>query len=76
MIMRVGFVLGVGDGGVEREHLREVSISGREVFDAMVKEKVVIGRTWPSWPTFVRVSIGTKEEMEKFKVAFGKVMNV
>ncbi len=49
---------------------------GHEVFEAMVKEKVVIGRTWPSWPTYVRVSIGTKDEMEKFKVAFGKVMNV
>lgn len=49
---------------------------GKDVFDAMVKEKVVIGRTWPSWPTHVRVSIGTKEEMEKFKTAFAKVMNV
>jgi histidinol-phosphate aminotransferase len=49
---------------------------GREVFEAMLAEKVVIGRTWPSWPTYVRVSIGTREEMEKFKVAFAKVMGV
>ena len=49
---------------------------GREVFEALLNEKIVIGRTWPSWPTHVRVSIGTKEEMEKFKVAFAKVMNV
>jgi histidinol-phosphate aminotransferase len=49
---------------------------GRDVFDAMLKEKVLIGRTWPSWPTYVRVSIGTRDEMEKFKVAFEKVMGV
>lgn len=49
---------------------------GTEVFAAMVKENVVIGRTWPAWPTYVRVSIGTREEMAKFKVAFAKVMNV
>ncbi len=49
---------------------------GAEVFQEMLKEKVVIGRTWPAWPTYVRVSIGTRDEMEKFKVAFAKVMNV
>ncbi|HXK06037.1 MAG TPA: aminotransferase, partial [Verrucomicrobiae bacterium] len=45
-----------------------------EVYDAMAKEKVYIGRIWPSWPTHVRVSIGTQEEMNKFKTAFLKVM--
>ncbi len=49
---------------------------GKEVFDALLKEKVVIGRTWPAWPTHVRVSIGTREEMAKFKTAFAKVMAV
>jgi histidinol-phosphate aminotransferase len=61
---------------VSNKIMIETGRPGREVFDAMVKEKVVIGRTWPSWPTYVRVSIGTKEEMEKFKTAFAKVMNV
>lgn len=49
---------------------------GKDVFAAMMKEKVLIGRTWPSWPTYVRVSIGTRDEMEKFKIAFAKVMSV
>lgn len=49
---------------------------GREVFEALLKEKVVIGRTWPAWPNHVRVSIGTREEMAKFKTAFAKVMGV
>jgi histidinol-phosphate/aromatic aminotransferase/cobyric acid decarboxylase-like protein len=41
---------------------------------AMRKQKVYIGRVWPSWPTYVRVTVGTAEEMEKFKAAFLKVM--
>ena len=49
---------------------------GREVFGAMVKEKVVIGRTWSALPSHVRVTIGTREEMAKFRTAFGRVMNV
>ena len=49
---------------------------GREVFQAMMKEKVAIGRTWPSLPNHVRVTIGTREEMAKFRTAFGRVMNV
>ena len=48
---------------------------GRQVFEAMLKEKVAIGRTWPSMPEHVRISIGTKEEMAKFRVAFARVMN-
>ena len=49
---------------------------GGEVFNGMLKEKVVIGRTWAAWPNHVRVSIGTRDEMEKFKSAFAKVMGV
>ena len=48
---------------------------GQGVFDAMVKKKVYIGRVWPVWPTHVRVTVGTKEEMAKFKVAFKEVMD-
>jgi histidinol-phosphate aminotransferase len=46
---------------------------GREFWKAMTEEKVYIGRTWPVWPNWVRVTIGTKEEMGKFKEAFDKV---
>jgi histidinol-phosphate/aromatic aminotransferase/cobyric acid decarboxylase-like protein len=46
----------------------------RTVIDAMRKENVFIGRVWPSWPTHVRISIGTQDEMNKFKSAFKKVM--
>ncbi|MGA8577434.1 MAG: pyridoxal phosphate-dependent aminotransferase [Bryobacteraceae bacterium] len=47
---------------------------GRNIIMAMRKEKVYIGRVWPSWPTYVRVTVGTADEMEKFQAAFLKVM--
>ena len=54
----------------------DVKRPGAEVIKAMAAEKIFIGRVWPSWPTHVRVSVGTKEEMAKFKTAFAKVMAV
>jgi histidinol-phosphate aminotransferase len=42
---------------------------GREFFTAMAAENVYVGRVWPIWPTWVRVTVGTKEEMAKFKEA-------
>ena len=48
---------------------------GKEVASAMMKEKVAIGRIWASKPDFVRVSIGTADEMAKFRAAFARVMN-
>ena len=47
---------------------------GRQTADAMLKHKVAIGRSWPALPTHVRVTIGTREEMAKFKAAFEQVM--
>lgn len=48
---------------------------GKAVFAAMKAKNVLIGRTWPIWPKAVRVSVGTPEEMAKFKVAFKEVMD-
>ncbi|WP_435019877.1 pyridoxal phosphate-dependent aminotransferase [Tundrisphaera sp. TA3] len=48
---------------------------GGDVFRALLDHKVAIGRTWASMPEHVRVSIGTREEMAKFREAFRKVMN-
>jgi histidinol-phosphate/aromatic aminotransferase/cobyric acid decarboxylase-like protein len=52
----------------------DVKRNPRDVQSKMAAEKVMIGRVWPSWPTHVRISIGTQEEMNKFKTAFLKVM--
>lgn len=52
----------------------DVKRPGMDVVMALRKEKVYIGRVWPSWPTYVRVTVGTQDEMNKFKTAFLKVM--
>jgi histidinol-phosphate aminotransferase len=49
---------------------------GREVATAMLEHKIAIGRSWAALPTHVRVTIGTREEMTKFKAAFAQVMGV
>ncbi len=53
----------------------DVHRPGREVFQALLQQKVVIGRSWRSMPQHVRVTIGTREEMAKFREAFDRVMN-
>jgi len=35
---------------------------------------VFAGRVWPSMPTYIRVTVGLPEEMERFKTAFLKTM--
>ena len=47
---------------------------GMQVIMAMRKENVFIGRVWPVWPNWVRVTVGTADEMQKFQAAFRKVM--
>ena len=52
----------------------DVKRPGGEIVRALAAERVYIGRVWPVWPTHVRVTVGTREEMDKFKAAFVKVM--
>jgi len=49
---------------------------GREFSALMMKEKIQIGRTWAAMPNYSRITIGTQAEMDKFKVAFKKCMDV
>jgi len=58
---------------VSNKFMVDVKRPGREIIRALAAEKVIVGRTWPAWPTHVRVSVGTREEMDKFKAAFAKV---
>lgn len=48
---------------------------GRSVIEAMQAKKIYIGRTWPVWPNAVRITVGTPEEMVKFRTAFREVMS-
>jgi histidinol-phosphate aminotransferase len=50
----------------------DVKRPGREFSALMTKEHIHIGRTWAAMPNYCRITIGTQEEMDKFKVAFKK----
>lgn len=52
-----------------------VKRSGKDFFKDMAQQKVFVGRTWPAWPNWVRVTVGTKDEMAKFKEAFARCYN-
>ena len=60
---------------VSNKFMIDVKMPAREYIEGMVKEKVLVGRAWPSMPTYVRVSVGLKDEMEKWKAAHLKVMS-
>lgn len=59
---------------VSNKFMVDTKRPANDVIMAMRKEKVYIGRPWPVWPTYVRVTVGTQDEMNKFKAAFLKVM--
>jgi histidinol-phosphate aminotransferase len=46
----------------------------KAAIDAMAKQNVFIGRIWPIWPTYTRITVGTAPEMEQFQAAWQKVM--
>jgi len=48
--------------------------SAGEVISAMAKQNVLIGRVWPVWPTWARITVGTQAEMEKFQAALERTL--
>jgi len=54
--------------------MMETGKPGAEMTKALADQKVYIGRVWPVWPTKVRVSVGTMEDMQKFTAALDKVL--
>ncbi|MBO0719661.1 MAG: pyridoxal phosphate-dependent aminotransferase, partial [Blastocatellia bacterium] len=40
----------------------DTKMPARKMINALKKEKVYIGRVWPVWPTYARVTIGTRDE--------------
>ena len=49
--------------------------NGKQVIAAMQAKNVYIGRTWPIWPNSVRITVGSPDDMAKFKAAFKEVMD-
>jgi histidinol-phosphate aminotransferase len=52
----------------------ETGRPGKEVMAAMAAKDIYIGRIWPAWPTQVRITVGTRDEMLAFRKAFKEVM--
>lgn len=48
--------------------------NGKTVMAAMAAKGVMIGRTWPIWPSRVRITVGTPAEMDRFQHAYQQVM--
>jgi histidinol-phosphate aminotransferase len=59
---------------VSNKFMVDTGRPGGDVIRAMREHNVYIGRVWPVWPTYVRVTIGTREEMAKFQSAWMKVL--
>jgi histidinol-phosphate aminotransferase len=55
--------------------MMNVKRPGKEFYADMAAQKVYIGRVWPVWPNWVRVTVGSKDDMAKFKTAFTKCYN-
>jgi histidinol-phosphate/aromatic aminotransferase/cobyric acid decarboxylase-like protein len=50
-------------------------MTGAQVGDAMASKKVLLaGNRWPEWPEYIRVTVGTFEEMGKFNAALSQVI--
>ena len=60
--------------GITNCFMVDVKRPGREIISALAARKVYVGRTWPCWPTHVRITVGTRDEMQKFQTAFEQVM--
>lgn len=59
---------------VSNKFMLDTGRPGQEIVRALAGENVYIGRVWPVWPTCVRVSIGSRDDMNRFKTALLKVM--
>ncbi|MFF7064455.1 pyridoxal phosphate-dependent aminotransferase [Pseudomonas sp. NPDC008258] len=47
---------------------------GQPVVERLAEQGVLVGRIWPSWPNWVRVSVGDERDMQRFRAAFAKVV--
>ena len=53
----------------------DVRRPGAEVQAALAKKDMFVGRIWPAWPTCLRITVGTRDEMMAFQKAFTEVMS-
>lgn len=48
---------------------------GKQVQAALAAKEIYVGRIWPAWPTSLRITVGTPQEMVAFRKAFSEVMS-
>jgi histidinol-phosphate aminotransferase len=48
---------------------------GTDFQNLMMGQNIAVGRTWAALPTYVRVTVGTRDEMARFQSAFVKCMD-
>ena len=51
----------------------DVKQPGGGIVTAMAHKQVIIGRSWPIWPNFSRITIGSPTEMQAFQTALLEV---
>jgi histidinol-phosphate aminotransferase len=47
---------------------------GKLAIAALQEKDIYVGRIWPIMPTYVRITVGTPMEMDRFQTAFAQVM--
>lgn len=45
-----------------------------EIFDALLRKGIIVRSRWTFYPTYIRVTVGTKEQNEKFIAALEQVL--
>ncbi|MET0151499.1 MAG: aminotransferase class I/II-fold pyridoxal phosphate-dependent enzyme [Candidatus Binatia bacterium] len=58
---------------VSNKLMVDARLPTQQVVDGLKRLDVYVGRPWPVWPTHVRVSIGSADDMRRFKKAFLEV---
>jgi histidinol-phosphate aminotransferase len=58
---------------VSNKLMVDARMPSQQVIDGLKRRNVYVGRPWPVWPTHVRVSLGSREDMWRFKAAFLEV---
>ncbi len=53
----------------------DVKRPGKEVQAALASKEMFVGRIWPAWPTSLRITVGTNDEMMAFRKSFTEVMS-
>jgi histidinol-phosphate/aromatic aminotransferase/cobyric acid decarboxylase-like protein len=58
---------------VSNKLMVDARLPTQQVIDGLKRRNVYVGRPWPFWPTHVRVSLGSEDDMRRFERAFLEV---